>query len=386
MQGFTKAMVLCGAALALCLAAPAYAKNIKAELSQKQQSAAALEKKSKELNSELGSLKTKLVGTAATLRATEDKLAETDRALKDLQARKEATQKILYKDHDALGGLVAAAGKFQRTPKPQLLLLGNPLDSARAAMVMKGMIPALHGHATEMQVQLKEMARIENQITAQQAEQTLALKKLKGQQEDVAELLKTRKGIYEKTESERQQQEREVAALAKEAKTLEELERKLAEKARAEEKTALARAKKQGTPVARSRASGPLPSGLVQPVAGSVYTGFGATDDIGATSEGITFTARAGAMVVTPLAGSVKFAGPFQKYKQIVIIEHTGGYHSLIAGLGRIDTVVGAKLDAGEPVGTAEKTESKIYYELRRGGEPVNPRQSMVAQRKQDKS
>ena len=386
MQGFTKAMVLCGAALALCLAAPAYAKNIKAELSQKQQSAAALEKKSKELNSELGSLKTKLVGTAATLRATEDKLAETDRALKDLQARKEATQKILYKDHDALGGLVAAAGKFQRTPKPQLLLLGNPLDSARAAMVMKGMIPALHGHATEMQVQLKEMARIENQITAQQAEQTLALRKLKGQQDDVAELLKTRKGIYEKNESERQQQEREVAALAKEAKTLEELERKLAEKARAEEKAALARAKKQGTPVARSRASGPLPSGLVQPVAGSVYTGFGATDDIGATSEGITFTARAGAMVVTPLAGSVKFAGPFQKYKQIVIIEHTGGYHSLIAGLGRIDTVVGAKLDAGEPVGTAEKTESKIYYELRRGGEPVNPRQSMVAQRKQDKS
>ncbi len=395
MQGFTKAMVLCGAALALCLAAPeicfaatAGAKNVKAELAQKQQETAALEKKSKELTSELGGLKTKLVGTASTLRATEDKLSDTERQLKDLQARKEATQKILYRDHDALGGLVAAAGKFQRTPKPQLLLLGDPLDSARAAMVMKDMIPALQGHATELKTQLAEMARIENEISVRQNEQALALKKLKGQQDDVAALLKTRQGIYEKTEASRQQQEREVAALAKEAKTLEELERKLAEKARAEEKAALAAAKKAGqNVVARNRGPlAPLPAGLVQPVAGSVYTGFGATDDIGATSEGITFSARPGAMVVTPLAGSVKFAGAFQKYKQIVIIEHSGGYHSLIAGLGKIDTVVGAKLDAGEPVGTAEKTESKIYYELRRGGEPINPRQSMVAQRKQDKS
>lgn len=391
-------MALCGAALALCLAAPeicfaatADTKNVKAELAKKQQETAALEKKSKELNSELGGLKTKLVGTAATLRTTEDKLSDTERELKDLQARKEKTRKTLYKDHDALGGLVAAAGKFQRTPKPQLLLLGNPLDSARAALVMKDMIPALHGHAEELKTQLAEMARIENDISRRQAEQAQALKKLKGQQEDVASLLKARQDIYEKTEASRRQQERELAALAKEAKTLEELERKLAEKARAEEKAALAAAKKAGASVARARTSGsmpsgPLPSRMVQPVAGSVHTGFGATDDIGATSEGITFMARAGAMVVTPLAGSVKFAGPFQKYKQIVIIQHANGYHSLIAGLGNIDTVVGAKLDAGEPVGTAEKQESKIYYELRRAGEPVNPRQSMVAQRKQDKS
>ncbi|HYD17399.1 MAG TPA: peptidoglycan DD-metalloendopeptidase family protein [Patescibacteria group bacterium] len=366
----------------LCLASPAHAKrDIDAELAKKQQEKAALEKQSQEITAELGGLKTKLVGMAAQLRETEDKLSDTAKKLKDLQARKDATVKILYKDHDALGGLVSAAGKFQRTPKPQLLLLGDPLDSARASMVMKDMIPALQEHATDLRAQLDEMTRIENQIDDKLDDQKAALKKLTRQQDDMAGLVKKRQSVYEKTEAQRAQQEKELAALAKEAKTLAELERKLAAKSRAEEK-ASGKAKKSSS-VARNA---PLPSGLKQPVAGSVYTGFGETDDLGAKSEGITFAARGGSSVMTPMAGTVKFAGPFQKYKQILIIEHAGGYHSLIAGLGRIDTVVGATLAAGEPVGSAEKSDSKIYYELRRGGEPVNPRQSMVAQRKQDKS
>ncbi|MEZ0226592.1 MAG: peptidoglycan DD-metalloendopeptidase family protein, partial [Alphaproteobacteria bacterium] len=78
----------------------------------------------------------------------------------------------------------------------------------------------------------------------------------------------------------------------------------------------------------------------------------------------------------------------FQKYRQILIVEHAGGYHSLIAGLGRIDTVVGATLAAGEPVGIAEKSDdgARIYYELRQNGAPVNPRKLLVAQKKQTRT
>ena len=49
-------------------------------------------------------------------------------------------------------------------------------------------------------------------------------------------------------------------------------------------------------------------------------------------------------------AGSL-FAGPFRGYGQILIIEHGDGYHSLLAGLDRIDGAVGQWLVAGEPVG-----------------------------------
>ena len=141
-------------------------------------------------------------------------------------------------------------------------------------------------------------------------------------------------------------------------------------------------------PKSKSVAELDLPANVTLPVSGTVRTAFGDKDDYGSKSQGITFNAPAGATVVTPLAGTVKFAGSFQKYKQILIVEHAGGYHSLIAGLGRIDTVVGATLAAGEPVGIAEKTEdgARIYYELRQDGEPVNPRKLLTARKKQAKS
>ena len=36
----------------------------------------------------------------------------------------------------------------------------------------------------------------------------------------------------------------------------------------------------------------------------------------------------------------------------ILIIRHGGGYHSLLAGLGRVDATIGQWVLAGEPVGT----------------------------------
>jgi septal ring factor EnvC (AmiA/AmiB activator) len=79
--------------------------------------------------------------------------------------------------------------------------------------------------------------------------------------------------------------------------------------------------------------------------------------------------------VVAPWDGRVEFAGPFRGYGQILIIEHGDGYHSLLAGLERIDVAVGQALVAGEPVGVVKSGEGKpsLYLELRRHGQPIDP-------------
>ena len=77
-----------------------------------------------------------------------------------------------------------------------------------------------------------------------------------------------------------------------------------------------------------------------------------------------------------PFDGQVVFSGPFRGYGPIVILEHGGGYHSLIAGLHRIDTTDGSWVVAGEPVGvmsTGPRGERSLYLELRRNGQPINP-------------
>jgi murein hydrolase activator len=350
--------------------APAFASaDVKAQLAAKKAASAELAQKSKVLQGQMDTLKNRLISTTKTLRDTEDKITDTNQRLKDLQSDKAQCLKDLSHDQQSLGGLVAAAERYSRASTSDLLMRGQPIDAARAHLIMKSMIPALDKQSDALKSRVTDMARIEAEISSQLEEQSAAYKTLSQQQADMGKLLKERQAIYQKNETSRHTEEAQVAKLAKEARNLEDLVDKI-------------------KPKSKSVAALALPTNIPLPVAGTIRTGFGDTDDYGSKSQGLTFNAPSGATVVTPLAGTVKFAGSFQKYKQILIVEHAGGYHSLIAGLGRIDTVVGATLAAGEPVGVAEKsdTETRIYYELRQDGEPVNPRKLLLASKKQARS
>jgi septal ring factor EnvC (AmiA/AmiB activator) len=115
------------------------------------------------------------------------------------------------------------------------------------------------------------------------------------------------------------------------------------------------------------------PAGYELPVAGRTVTGFGAPTEGGGLSEGLTLATRDGAQVVAPAAGRVAFAGPYKGYGRIVIIEHDGGWTSLVTGLARIDVQVGEDLVGGAPLGIAGAPRPTITLELRRDGKPVNP-------------
>ena len=106
----------------------------------------------------------------------------------------------------------------------------------------------------------------------------------------------------------------------------------------------------------------------ILPVDGRLVGGFG---DPG--SKGIAIAARAGAQVVAPGGGRVVFAGPYRGYGKIVILEHAGGWTSLVTGLFQLDVRVGEVLIAGAPLGQAGPGRPVLTLELRRDGTPVNP-------------
>lgn len=116
------------------------------------------------------------------------------------------------------------------------------------------------------------------------------------------------------------------------------------------------------------------PAGAFQlPVTGRTVTGFGAAAAGGVPSAGLVLAPVGGAQVVAPGAGRVAFAGPFRGFDRIAIIEHPGGFTSLVTGLARVDVRVGDELLAGSPLGVAGAGRPLVGFELRRGGEPVNP-------------
>ncbi|WP_298282055.1 peptidoglycan DD-metalloendopeptidase family protein [Novosphingobium sp.] len=110
----------------------------------------------------------------------------------------------------------------------------------------------------------------------------------------------------------------------------------------------------------------------IMPVSGRLVSGFGAQSPTGLTT-GVTLAPAAGAQVVSPADGRVAFAGPYRGYGTIVIVEHAGGWTTLVTNLGRIAATVGEKVVQGSPLGTAGPGRPVLSVELRRDGAPVNP-------------
>ncbi len=115
------------------------------------------------------------------------------------------------------------------------------------------------------------------------------------------------------------------------------------------------------------------PTHYLLPVTGRLVAGFGDSASGRPASRGIAIATRPLAQAVAPAGGRVAFAGPYRGYGSIVIIEHDGGWSSLVTGLTRLDARVGDQLVAGSPLGQAGPVRPVLTLELRRQGEPVNP-------------
>ena len=108
------------------------------------------------------------------------------------------------------------------------------------------------------------------------------------------------------------------------------------------------------------------------PAAGAIVTGFGEVAATGVRSRGLTLATRPGAQLVAPADGRIAFAGAYRGFGQIVIIEHVGGWTSLITGLARTRLKVGERIAQGDPIGRAADNRPRITVELRRNGRPID--------------
>lgn len=109
------------------------------------------------------------------------------------------------------------------------------------------------------------------------------------------------------------------------------------------------------------------------PVSGKLVTGFGELSDAGVRSRGLTLAPGAGAAIIAPAAGRVAFAGTFRGYGNIVIIDHGGGWTSLISGFAAIGLRVGDKVAQDDVIGRVASGDSpRVTVELRRRDRAVD--------------
>lgn len=124
-----------------------------------------------------------------------------------------------------------------------------------------------------------------------------------------------------------------------------------------------------GPAPARPGSSAPQPPlRYVLPVAARVVDGVGSVSDSGVRSRGITLASRRGASVAAPARGTIIFAGPFRDYDGIVIIDHGGGWKSVLVNVGST-AAKGSRLTAGQPLGTAL---GAVEVQLQHNGNPAS--------------
>ncbi len=335
-----------------------------------------LEQKSKKLESELGDTQKTLVDVAKKITKNEEELIKLEKRILRNKIEQKSIETRLKKDRNSIGDLVLALERLERTPPEAVIARpGAPLETAQSAMLLQSILPDIYKRAESLKKDLKRLDTIIAELQEDQTEAKRASAELAEKQKTAASLVKERKNLYAKTRSDIKEQEVALREISARSDNLKDLVGKL----ETYENDRTQQVAGEAGRAAPARAT-PMPkAGSAQlPISGTILVGYKDTDAIGAESQGLTIQGRSGSLVVSPMGGVVRYAGYFKNYGEIIIVEHQKDYHSLIAGLARIDTVVGQSVAAGEPVGILAKTASDggmptLYYELRLSGEPVNP-------------
>jgi murein hydrolase activator len=349
----------------------------------------ALDTQAEQLEKELAGLRARAIAAAEESRLQEAELAAIETRLAGLSGSEKQRVERIEQDRAALTELLGALQRLSRLPPDALIARPEaPGDTVKSALLLRAAIPELKARADRLSRELSELASLRTELAAQRRKASAAVAMLDRREAETRSLVSRREELSRKTDAERRQLAERLNQLAGKAGDLKDLidrlevERKQAEereRAAAVARRALAEAERErrASEQVASLKRAPLPpksGGLLMPVGGEIETKYGQVDRFGTTSRGLTLKGRPGSSVVAPGQATVIFAGPFKGYGQILILEHSNGYHSLLAGLGRIDATVGQRVLTGEPVGAlTDGTGPTLYFELRRAGQPVNP-------------
>ncbi len=119
---------------------------------------------------------------------------------------------------------------------------------------------------------------------------------------------------------------------------------------------------------------------LPRPVPGAIVTGFGrAIEGVGGQKihRGVDIRAPRGTPVRAVAPGRVVHSDWLRGYGNLVIVDHGGGYYTLMAHMDRTEVSNGQEVVAGEVVGLVGDSGllegSHLYFEIRRGAQAENP-------------
>jgi septal ring factor EnvC (AmiA/AmiB activator) len=348
-------------------------------------------------------LNQQLIDIAAQVRGVETRIDDAEARLRPLDTREQQIRGSLDSRRSEIVEVLAALQRAgRRTPPALLVRPEDALQSLRTAMLLGSVVPELRSRAEKLTGDLTELVTLRKTIATERDRLALDRDKVRDDQVRLAALVDERQRKQSAVERDMETEGARAIALSRQVDSLQGLIAKMEQDLKSAAKAA-ATASLQGAPATLN--GKPNIGGLKDParmspaiafaaakglfalpVNGVKIRDFGGSDGAGGIEKGISLATRAGAQVTTPCDGWVVYAGPFRSYGQLLILNAGGGYHVLIAGMGRISVNIGQFVLTGEPVATMGTTTSQVasilatnasqpvlYVEFRKDGTPIDP-------------
>jgi septal ring factor EnvC (AmiA/AmiB activator) len=371
-----------GIILPLCalVAASAVAQDLgpplEAQLKQAEVEQAAAEKQAARLDqiaskarSEAGRLHAEQAAAAQAIDAAEARISAANARLRLASAYVAAHRQRLIAEQQPVSSLLVGLATMARRP-PLLVLAdrGGTDELVRVKLLLDSTLPVIRARTGRLSAELAEGQRIRQAALDARSELAKSRDNLAARRQRFAEL--ERKSLQRALASGGEAIGAGDIAMA----SGENVENLRAEQASGQSIRRVAEqlALEEPAPASPFRPEGDvprLPFGYQLPAAAPVSEGLASINASGVRSRGLTLDTGRGVAVTAPADGTVKFSGPFRDYDGVVIIDHGGGWLSLIVNVGS-PLKVGDRVHLGDPIGRAL---GPLQVELSQNGRRISP-------------
>jgi septal ring factor EnvC (AmiA/AmiB activator) len=345
-------------------------RQARAEQAAAEAQAAKLEQTATRARGDLAKLRAEQAASAQALEAAEARITAADMQLRIASDYVAAHRRQLAEQQRPVSSLLAGLAVMGR--RPPLLAIADRGSSAdelvKVRILLDATLPVIRARTAKLSAELNEGKRLERSAAQARAEQISSRQNLVQRRQQFAALEQKAADLAARTG----RQALSAGDVAISASENVESLRGSAGSVRAAAVLAAQLASDEAAPPRPASPEGvqsrpPFPYEL--PVAAPVTEGLGAVDASGVRSRGLTFASWRGTPVTAPASGTVRFSGPFRDYDGVLIIDHGGGWMSLIVNVSS-GLHAGDKVQLGEPVGRAL---GPLDVELSQSGRRISP-------------
>ncbi len=341
----------------------------RAEQAAAEAEAAKLERAASRARGEADRLRAEQAAASQSIEAAEARITAADAQFRLILASLEERRQRLAQEQRPVASLLAGlAVMAQRPPLLALADRGGTDEFVKVRVLMDATLPTIRERTAALSSEVKQGERLEQAAVLARAELAGSRRELIARKQQFAAL--EQRALRTALASGGEALAAGDVALAA-GENIEALQRSDAN-SRGVRAIAAVLASAPPAPARPTPTEGPAPKSTFAyelPANAPVIEGLGSVNESGVRSRGLTLQTGRGTEVTAPADGIVRFSGPFRDFDGVLIIEHGGGWMSLLLNVAS-SLKPGAQVTLGQPLGRAL---GPIGVEVSQNGHRVSP-------------